>query len=76
MTSPVPNGWRVISQRYGERLMPDGNFHDVAEVTIQATDGASTTLAIPMSQYNPDNVVNQGNYWYEQHAAVAAIGNQ
>lgn len=76
MTSPTPNGWRVISQRYGERLMPDGNFHDVAEVTIQATDGASTTLAIPMGQYTPDNVIAQGNYWYERHTAVSAIGNQ
>lgn len=77
MTSPVaPNGWRVISQSYGEELMPDGNFHDVARVTIQSVDGATTTLAIPMTQYSPENVIAQGNYWYERHSAVASVGNQ
>jgi len=76
MSQPqTPNGWRVVSQKYGERLLPDGNFHDVAEVTIQAVDGATTTLVVPLTQYTPDQVISLGNYWYDRHVAVASIGN-
>ena len=75
MTSPTPNGWRVIGQKYGERLLPDGNFHDVAEVTIQAVDGATTTLVVPLTQYTPAGVVALGDYWYDRHVAVASLGN-
>ena len=75
MTQPAPNGWRVLSQAYGEALMPDGSFQQVARVTIRADDGSTTTLEIPIAQYTPENVIAQGNYWYDQHAAVRAIGN-
>ena len=77
MTTPTatPNGWSVISQRYGERLGPDNQFHDVAEVTIQASDGSTTTLVVPMPQYNPNTVIQLGNMWIDNHDAVRAIGN-
>jgi hypothetical protein len=70
-----PNGWHVLSQNYNERLMPDGAFHDVVEVTIQADDGATTKLVVPYPQYRPDVVIALGNDWYEKHVAVSAIGN-
>lgn len=75
MSQPTPNGWRVISQRYGEQLGPDNQFHNVAYVTIQASDGSSTILAVPMEQYSPATVVALGDLWIEQHDAVRALGN-
>jgi hypothetical protein len=76
MTTPdSPRGWSVISQRYSERLGPDNQFHNVAEVTIQATDGSSTILVVPMPQYNAATVIALGNEWIDLHDSVRAIGN-
>jgi hypothetical protein len=70
-----PNGWRVIRQNPTERFL-GGDFVDVVEVTLQASDGTTNTLIVPAARYTRDNVIALGNQWIEQHNAVASIGNQ
>ncbi|HEU5219178.1 MAG TPA: hypothetical protein VFU23_10995 [Gemmatimonadales bacterium] len=65
----------MTSQRNTERYMPNGQFEDVVEVQIQATDGTYKTLIVPAARYTRDNVIALGNAWIEQHNAVATIGN-
>jgi hypothetical protein len=70
-----PEGWHVISQRNTERFMPSGNFDQVVEVTVQADDGTTNVLVVPVAKYARDTVVALGNAWIERHNDVASLGN-
>jgi len=66
--------WVVTSQKYTERYMPNGQFQDVAEVQVQATDdGTFYTLVIPTAQYTPATVKALADDWYATHIAVRAV---
>jgi hypothetical protein len=66
----MANGWRVDSQRYTERYMPNGQFQDVVEVQVQADDGTFATIVVPTAQYTPENVTALADDWLARHLAV------
>lgn len=65
--------WQVVSQKYTERYMPNGQFVDVVVVGVQADDGAYADIVIPQAQYSPDNVRAQIEQWYAQHVAIRGL---
>lgn len=71
----MPAGWIVVSQKHTERFMPNGQFADVVEVQIQATDGTYKTLVVPDAQYTPATVLALGDAWLEGHMAVMRLNN-
>jgi hypothetical protein len=71
----MPAGWRVITPKHTEKLMPNGQFQDVVELMIQADDGVYTTLTIPDAQYTADVVLALGDAWLERHMSVMRLNN-
>ena len=72
----MPAGWIVTSQKHTEHYMPNGQFMNVVEVQIRATDGTYKTLIVPEAQYTPDTVRVLGDAWLTQHQAVFNLNNE
>lgn len=62
--------WTVVSQRYGEKYMPNGTFQKVVTVGVQAEDGSYADIDVPQAQYTADNVKALIADWYASHVAV------
>ena len=65
--------WTVVSQKYTERYLQNGQFNDVVVVGVQADDGSYADIIIPQAQYTEENVRAQINDWYAKHLAVRGM---
>ena len=66
----MAEGWRVIGQRSTERYMPNGQFEDVAEVTVQTERGTTRTFVVPAGMYSATYVKALVDEWVEREKAV------
>ena len=65
--------YEVTAQRQTTRLSPSGQFTEVVEVSFTTKpSGATGTVVVPVSQYQPDAVIGM----IERQAAALETGHQ